>query len=107
MRRRLYLSLQEIGRDNLAAVSVEERERCAERRERDTPDDALSDDAPPTGLGLVHSLVEEVVEQKRFKLEVLVVSGSDVTKEDRLDDAATTPHLGNARIVQVPSHLSV
>ena len=49
------LCLQEVGRDDLAAVAVEERERGAERRSGDTPECRLCDDTSPTGLRLVHS----------------------------------------------------
>ena len=100
-----HLCLNEIGGNNFAAVSVEERESGAERGERDTPDDALSNDTPPAGLCFVNGLIEEVVEQERFKILVLLVRGGDVTEEDGLDNAAATPHLRNAGVVEVPAHL--
>jgi hypothetical protein len=58
------LSLEEVGRDDLAAVAIEEGESGAESGGRNTPEDGLSDNSPPTGLGLVNgcdsiSLVNE------------------------------------------------
>jgi hypothetical protein len=50
----------------------------------------------------MHTLVEEVVEQKRLELGGLGVGCRNITKEDGLDDATTTPHAGNTSVVQVP-----
>ena len=58
------LRLEQVRRDDLAAVAVEERERSAERGRRDAPEHSLRDDATPAGLRLVHGLVEKVVEQE-------------------------------------------
>lgn len=100
-----YLSLDEVGRDDFAPVTIEECQGGAERGGGDTPEDSLSDDAPPTGLSLVHSLVEEVVEEQRLEARVLLVRRRDVTEEDRLDDTTTTPHARNTSVVQVPAEL--
>lgn len=99
------LRLDEVGRDDLAAVAVEEGEGSGESGERNTPDDALSNDTPPTRLSLVEGLVEEVVEQEGFETLVLGVGSGDVAEEDGLDNATTTPHLSNASIVEVPALL--
>ena len=47
------LGLEEVGRDDLAAVTIEEGKSGAECGGGDTPEDGLSDNSPPTGLGLV------------------------------------------------------
>lgn len=100
-----YLGLEEVGGDDLAPVAVEECKRCAECGDGDTPDHRLRDDAPPAGLRLVDSLVEEVVEQQRLELVVLLVRSGDVTEEDGLDDAAASPHLRDTGVVEVPVEL--
>lgn len=97
-----YLCLEDVRGDDLTPVAVEERQSSAEGRRRDTPEDGLSDDASPAGLRLVDGLVEEVVEEQRLKVGRLRVGGGDVTKENGLDDATTTPHAGDASVVQVP-----
>ena len=48
------LSLEDIGGDDLAPVSVQESKSCREGRSGDTPENGLSDDAPPAGLSLVN-----------------------------------------------------
>lgn len=48
-----YLALDEVGGDDLAAVSIEECQSGAEGRRGDTPEDRLSDHAPPARLSLV------------------------------------------------------
>lgn len=100
-----YLSLEEVGGNDLAPVAIEEGKRSAEGRDRDTPDHRLCDDAPPAGLRLVDGLVEEIVEQHRLELVVLLVGGGDVTKEDGFDDATTSPHLRDTGVVEVPIEL--
>ena len=100
-----HLALQQVGGQDLAAVTVEEREGSAEGRKGNAPDDGLGHDAPPAGLRLVDGLVEEVIEEQRLKVLGLLVCGGDVTEEDRLDDATTTPHLSNAGVVEVPAKL--
>jgi hypothetical protein len=79
-----YLRLEDVRRDDLRAVAIEERERSAERRSGDTPEDSLSDDSSPAGLRVVDSLVEEVVEEQGLELVVLLVGLGDIVQEDRL-----------------------
>ena len=47
------LCLEKVGRNNLAAVSIEEGESSAERGSRNAPENGLGDDTSPAGLGLV------------------------------------------------------
>jgi len=47
------LSLEDIGRNDLAPVTVQEGEGGRKCRSGDTPENGLSDDAPPAGLSLV------------------------------------------------------
>jgi hypothetical protein len=76
--------LEQVGGNNSTAVPVEESESSAEGRSGDTPEDSLGDDAPPSGLCIVDSLVEEVVEEEGFEFRVLPVRFGNVTKEDTL-----------------------
>ena len=104
-RRDTHLCLQKVSGDNLAPVTVEESKRGAERRGGDTPEGSLGVDTPPAGLGFVNGFVEEVVEEEGLEAGILDVGGGDVTEEDRLDDATTTPHPGNTGVVEVPVEL--
>lgn len=54
-----HLRLQEVRGDDLAAVTVEEGKRSAERGGRDAPENSLGNNTPPAGLGLVHSYTGE------------------------------------------------
>ena len=99
------MSLEEVSGDNLAPITIEEGKSSGESGGGDTPEDGLGDDATPAGLRLVDGLVEEVVEEQRLESSGLLLSRSDVTKEDGLDDAAATPHASDASVVQVPTLL--
>ena len=58
------LSLEDIGGNNLAPVTVQEGKSCREGRGGNTPENGLSDDTPPTGLSLVDGYKRGV--RKRF-----------------------------------------
>ena len=49
----ITLSLEDISGDDLAPVTVQEGKSCRESRGGNTPENGLSDDAPPAGLSLV------------------------------------------------------
>lgn len=51
----IALPLNEIGWENVTAVAVEEGKGCAERRDGDSPEDSLSNDAAPAWLCFVDS----------------------------------------------------
>jgi hypothetical protein len=51
----IALSLDEIGWENFAAVTIEKGKGCAERREGDTPESGLGNDASPTWLCFMDS----------------------------------------------------
>ena len=51
----IYLSLQEVGRDDLTPIAIEEGQGGAESGGGDTPEDSLSDDSSPARLSLVDS----------------------------------------------------
>lgn len=99
------LSLEQVRRQVLGAVAVEEAERSAEGRSGDTPESTLADDVPPAGLGLGDGLLEEVVEEQVLEVGVRAVGLGDVLKEDRADDAATTPHESNLGLLELPAVL--
>ena len=48
------LSLEDVGGNDLAPVTVQEGKSCRECRSWNTPENGLSDDTPPTGLSLVN-----------------------------------------------------
>lgn len=50
----ITLGLEDVGRNDLGPVAVEEGESSGEGGRGDTPEDGLSDDTPPAGLSLVH-----------------------------------------------------
>ncbi|KAI7288172.1 6-phosphogluconate dehydrogenase, decarboxylating [Hortaea werneckii] len=99
------LGLQDVGREVLGAEAVVEGKGGGEGRSRDTPESALGDDVTPAGLSLLDSLVEEVGKQQVLKVWVGTVGSSDVLQEDGADDAATTPHEGNLRLLELPAVL--
>ena len=97
----VYLSLEEVSGDNFAPVTVEEGKGSRESGSGDTPEDGLSDHTSPARLcgvdsytqtsdrlqpqwTCIRTLVEEVVEEQRLEVLVLLVGGSDITKEHTL-----------------------
>lgn len=101
----ITLSLEEVGRQVLGAVAVEPRQSSGEGGRRDTHQGSLGDNITPAGLGLVDGLVEEVVKQQVLQFRVIAVGGGNVLEEDGANDAATTPHKGNGRLVEFPAKL--
>lgn len=100
------LSLQQVGREVSGAVSVVEAQSSAEGGSGDTPEGALADHVSPALLSLLDGGLEEVVEQEVLQVRVVAVSVGDVLEEDGTDNAATTPHEGNGRLVQLPAVLA-
>ena len=101
----ITLSLEQVGGKVLGAVSVEPRKSSGESGCGNTELDSLGNNVPPSGLSGVDSLVEEVVEEQVLKIGVLAVGVGDVLEENGTDDATTTPHEGNRRLVELPSEL--
>jgi hypothetical protein len=99
------LSLQHVGGQVLGAVTVEEGQSSAEGGSGDSVLDSEGNNVTPSLLSLVNGLVEEVVEEQVLQVGVGTVSRGDVLQEDRSDDAATTPHECNRRLVELPSIL--
>lgn len=96
------LGLEQVGGQVLGAVTVVEGERSGEGRSGDTPQSGLADHVTPASLGVVNGLVEEVVEQQVLEVGVAAVGLGNILEEDGADDAATAPHEGNGRLVQLP-----
>lgn len=96
------LSLEQVGGKIARPVAVVEAEGGAESRSGDTPGSTLADNRAPSGLGLVDGSVEEGIEEQVVEVWVVAVGICDLLEEDRADDAATTPHKGNAGLVQGP-----
>lgn len=99
------LSLEEVRGEVLGAVAVEPRQSSGEGGSRDTKEGSLGDNVSPAGLSLVNGLVEEVIEQKVLEVRLVTVGRGDVLEEDGSDDAATTPHEGDGRLVELPVEL--
>ncbi|KAI6759042.1 hypothetical protein HG531_014038 [Fusarium graminearum] len=100
------LSLEKVGGEVLGAVTVEPRQGGGEGGSRDTKKGGLGNNVSPTGLGLVDGLVEEVVEQEVLEVRLAAVGVGDVLEEDGSDDAATSPHKGDGRLVELPAVLA-
>ena len=96
------LSLQQVRREVLSAVSIVEAESSAEGWRWDTPQRALGNNISPSRLRLVDGFVKEVIEQQVLKLWVATVCLSDVLEEDGANDAAATPHKSDLRLVEFP-----
>lgn len=99
------LGLEQVGGQVLGAVTVEPRQGGGEAGGGDSEKGGLGDDVSPAGLSLVDSLVEEVVEEQVLQLGVVAVSSSDVLQEDGADDATTSPHESDGRLVKLPAVL--
>lgn len=99
------LRLQQVGGQVLGAVAVVEAQRSGEGRGGNTPEGTLADNMSPAVLGVVDSLVEEVVEQQVLELRVLAVGTGDVLQEDGADNATTAPHESDGGLVQLPAIL--
>lgn len=97
------LSLEDVGRDDLAPVAVQEGKSRREGRSGDTPENGLGNDTPPTGLSFVngcgssmrkwfthkrwtHTLDKEFVKEERLEIVGLGVGGGDIVEEDRLSE---------------------
>ena len=78
----ISLGLDQRSGQLLASVTVEERQGGGVGRDGDTPQGGLGDDSPPSGLSLLDGALEEVVEQQRFELGVLLECLGDVGQED-------------------------
>jgi len=100
------LSLEKVGGEVLGAVTVEPRQSGREGGSRDTKEGSLGNNVSPTGLSLVDGLVEEVVEQEVLEVRLAAVGVGDVLEEDGSDNAATSPHEGNGRLVKLPAVLA-
>ena len=96
------LGLQEVCWEVLCPIAVIEAECCAECRCWDSPEGALANNVSPSWLSLVDGFVEEVIEKKIFKIGVCAVCGCDVLEENRANNAATSPHECNGRLVKFP-----
>jgi hypothetical protein len=96
------LSLQQVRRKILGSVSIVEAQSSAESRGGDTPKGTLADDVSPSVLSLVDGLVEEIIEQQVLEIGVVSVCMCDIFQENGSNDAATTPHESNGRLVELP-----
>ena len=98
----ITLSLEEVGWEVLGAVTIKPVEGGGETWGWDTESSGLADNVSPSWLSLVDSLVEEIVKEKILELWVVAVSVGDILQEDGTDNASSTPHEGNGRLVELP-----
>lgn len=98
----ITLGLQQVGGKVLGAVAVVEAEGSGEGRQRNTPESSLAHNVTPAALGGVNGLGEELIEQQVLEVGVVAVSVGDILEENGADNAATTPHEGDGRLVQLP-----
>ena len=96
------LGLQEICWEILRPIAVIKAECSAECRCWNSPEGAFANNVSPSWLSLMDGFVEEVIEKKIFKIGVSTICGCDVLQENRTDNAATSPHECNGRLVEFP-----
>jgi hypothetical protein len=101
----ISLGLEQVGGQDLGAVSIKEGQSRGQGRGRDAGESSLGDDVSPTLGGLGNGLGEEGIKQQVLELGVLGVGSLDITQEDGTDNATTAPHQCNTSIVQVPAVL--
>ena len=110
------LSLNHRCRESFRAISIEPTQRGREGGSGDAQPCALGNDVTPILLSFMNCLVEEIIKQQILQLVVLytvsefgaVVGGTlvgfgDVAEEDGADDAASTPHECDARVIEFPA----
>ncbi len=78
----ISLSLQQVGRQILGPVAVEEGQGGAESRCWDTRLSTEGNDVSPTLLSIVNGFVEEVVEQQVLEVGIGTVGSGDILQED-------------------------
>jgi hypothetical protein len=78
----------------LGSVTVEEGQGGGVGWDGDTPQGGLGDDSPPSGLGGLDGVLEEVVEQQGFELGVLLECLGDVGQEDAMGETDERPQFG-------------
>lgn len=98
----ITLSLEEVGRQVLRAVTIEPGQSSGEGRGRKTHEGGFGNDISPAGLGLVDSFVEKVVEEQVLEVVVGVEGSGDVLQENRADNASSAPHEGDGWLVELP-----
>lgn len=99
----ISLSLEKVSGELGGSVAIVERKSGGEGRSGDTPLDSLGNDDSPRGVGLLNGGLEEVVEEQVLEVGVVSVSLGDVSKENRSDDATTSPHEGDGGVVKLPA----
>lgn len=88
----ITLGLEKVGWQILGSVTIEPTESGGESGSWDTEESSSANNLSPSWLCLVDGLVEEVIEEKVLKVWVVTESRCNVLKEDRADDASSTPH---------------
>ena len=99
------LSLEQVGRNAVAAVAVIVSEGSGESRNRNAVGESSGKHVAPAGLSLFELLAEERVNHEILKGRIVGESLFDLAQEDRTDDASATPHQSDSAIVQIPAVL--
>src|SRR5262245_60946484 len=96
------LRLQQIGGQPLAAIAIEVAERGAQTRRGNPALHRCNHDASPRRLTARNGFPEEGVEQQVDQPRIAVECLLDLAEEGRADDAAATPDLRDAAVVELP-----
>src|SRR5665647_314621 len=99
----IALRLEQVCRQNGAAVLVVERQRGAERGHRNSLLRRRRHDVAPAFLRALDFAPEIIVEQQVRELRIIIVGFLDLAEETRADDAAAAPHQRDAAVVQRPA----
>jgi hypothetical protein len=98
----ISLGLDEVCWSVCSSVSVEEVQGGTETWGWDAQVNGSLDDASPAWLGLVNSIIEELVEQQVLEVRVGTIGLGDVLEEDRSNDATSSPHQCDFWLVEFP-----
>ncbi len=99
------LGLQQVGRQDGAAIAVVVAERCAESRNRDAVDRGECYDLTPVLLELVEQVLEERSKHEVAQFRIAAIGIGDVVEESGANDATAAPDGGDFSEVEVPVFL--
>src|SRR5882724_11813275 len=96
----ITLRLQQVRRQNGAAILIVKREGGAEGGNRNAFFRGGGDDVAPAFLRAFDFATKIIVEQQVSELGIVVVGFLDLAEETRTDDAAAAPHQRDAPEIQ-------
>src|SRR3990172_8201168 len=99
------LRLEQVRRQALTAIPVEESQGSRHRRQWDPQRDGGRDDSAPARCNLPHLRSKEWGKEKVDKAGLAIESCLDVVEKSCPDDAAAAPHQRDVPVGQVPAQL--